>query len=189
MQVKKTGLRDALLLSPKIFGDDRGFFFESFNKALFSEAIGAEVSFVQDNHSKSQKNVLRGLHLQTRKPQGKLIRVISGSIFDVIVDLRADSTTFRQWFGVALSADNKLQLWVPEGFAHGFLTTDEDTEVLYKATDFYDPQFEISIAWNEPEIGIEWPIQEAPALSVKDSNGLSANEAAALLIANHAQAN
>ncbi len=184
MKFEKTSLQDALLCSPQIFGDERGFFFESFNERLFTDAIGAEVSFVQDNHSKSQKNVLRGLHLQTRKPQGKLIRVTSGAIFDVILDLRYGSSTYRQWFGVTLSADNKLQLWVPEGFAHGFLTTDDDTEVLYKATDFYDPEFEISIAWNEPDIGIEWPTNETPALSAKDSNGLSANEAAALLITN-----
>ena len=185
MQVEKTNLQDALLCSPQIFGDERGFFFESFNERLFTDAIGAEVSFVQDNHSKSQKNVLRGMHLQTRKPQGKLVRVISGAIFDVILDLRRSSPTYRQWFGVALSADNKLQLWVPEGFAHGFLTMDEDTEVVYKATNFYDPEYEISIAWNEPEIGIEWPTNEIPTLSTKDSKGLSANEAAALLMTNN----
>lgn len=177
MKVEKTCIKGVLLLSPKVFGDDRGFFFESFKADFFSESVGAEVSFVQENHSKSQKNVLRGLHMQTRKPQGKLIRVIHGNIFDVVVDLRSSSPTFRHWAGINLSAANKNQLWVPEGLAHGFLTTSEDTEVLYKVTDHYDPGFEISIAWDEPTVGIEWPIEERPTLSSKDAQGLSVDEA------------
>ena len=177
VKVEHTSIAGVLILTPKVFGDDRGFFFESFTANIFSETVGAEVAFVQDNHSKSQKNVLRGLHMQTRKPQGKLIRVISGNIFDVVVDLRSDSPTFRHWVGINLSAANKSQLWVPEGLAHGFLTTSEDTEVLYKVTDLYDPGFEISIAWDEPTVGIEWPIQESPTLSSKDAQGLSVDEA------------
>ena len=181
MKVEKTCIKGVLILTPKVFGDDRGFFFESFKADVFSESVGAEVSFVQDNHSKSQKNVLRGLHLQTRKPQGKLIRVISGHIFDVVVDLRPKSSTFGRWVGVNLSAENKNQLWVPEGLAHGFLTTSLETEVLYKVTDFYDPEYEISIAWDDPFIGIDWPIKEAPILSAKDAAGLTAKKGSELL--------
>ena len=165
---------DIILFEPKVFGDDRGFFFESFNQHNFEEIDGISPTFVQDNHSKSTKGVLRGLHYQLQpKAQGKLIRAIQGEIFDVVVDIRKDSPTFGQWHGEVLSADNKKQLWIPLGFAHGFLTLSESAEVLYKATDFYAPEFERCIAWNDTEIGIEWPIQNAPLLSGKDQAGVS----------------
>ena len=165
---------DIILFEPKVFGDDRGFFFESFNQNDFEKIAGISPTFVQDNHSKSTKGVLRGLHYQLHpKAQGKLIRAIQGEIFDVVVDIRKDSPTFGQWHGEVLSADNKKQLWIPLGFAHGFLTLSESAEVLYKATDFYAPEFERCIAWNDPEIGIEWPIQNAPLLSGKDQAGVS----------------
>ena len=165
---------DIILFEPKVFGDDRGFFFESFNQNDFEEIAGISPTFVQDNHSKSTKGVLRGLHYQLQpKAQGKLIRAIQGEIFDVVVDIRKDSPTFGQWLGEVLSADNKKQLWIPLGFAHGFLTLSESAEVLYKATDFYAPEFERCIAWNDTEIGIEWPIQNAPLLSGKDQAGVS----------------
>ena len=165
---------DIILFEPKVFGDDRGFFFESFNQHNFEEIAGIAPTFVQDNHSKSTKGVLRGLHYQLHpKAQGKLIRAIQGEIFDVVVDIRKDSPTFGQWHGEVLSADNKKQLWIPLGFAHGFLTLSESAEVLYKATDFYAPEFERCIAWNDKEIGIEWPIQNAPLLSGKDQAGVS----------------
>ena len=165
---------DIILFEPKVFSDDRGFFFESFNQNDFEKIAGISPTFVQDNHSKSTKGVLRGLHYQLHpKAQGKLIRAIQGEIFDVVVDIRKDSPTFGQWHGEVLSADNKKQLWIPLGFAHGFLTLSESAEVLYKATDFYAPEFERCIAWNDPEIGIEWPIQNAPLLSGKDQAGVS----------------
>lgn len=156
------------MIEPKVFGDERGFFFESFNQAKFEEAIGRQVNFVQDNHSKSVKNVLRGLHYQIKQPQGKLVRVVQGEVFDVAVDLRKSSTTFGQWVGEILSADNKKQLWVPEGFAHGFVVLSDTTEFLYKTTDYWAPEFERSIAWNDPEIAIEWPLNLEPSLSGKD---------------------
>ena len=163
-----------ILLEPKVFCDGRGYFFESFNQKTFEEAIGLSPRFVQENHSKSIKGVLRGLHYQLPpKAQGKLLRVIHGEIFDAVVDIRKDSPTFGQWLGEVLSADNKKQLWIPLGFAHGFLTLSESAEVLYKATDFYAPEFERCIAWNDTEIGIEWPIQNAPLLSGKDQAGVS----------------
>ena len=165
---------DIILFEPKVFGDDRGFFFESFNQHNFEEITGIAPTFVHDNHSKSTNGVLRGLHYQLQpKAQGKLIRAIQGEIFDVVVDIRKDSPTFGQWHGEVLSADNKKQLWIPLGFAHGFLTLSESSEVLYKATDFYAPEFERCIAWNDTEIGIEWPIQNAPLLSGKDQAGVS----------------
>ena len=151
-----------------MFGDERGFFFESFNQAKFEEAIGRQVNFVQDNHSKSAKNVLRGLHYQIQQPQGKLVRVVQGEVFDVAVDLRKSSPTFGQWVGEILSADNKKQLWVPEGFAHGFVVLSESAEFLYKTTDYWAPEFESSIAWNDTEIAIEWPLSDEPSLSGKD---------------------
>jgi dTDP-4-dehydrorhamnose 3,5-epimerase len=159
---------DVMLIEPEVFGDTRGFFFESFNRRMFEEAIGRDLDFVQDNHSRSARNVLRGLHFQVQQPQGKLVRVAIGSIFDVAVDIRGDSPTFRRWVGVELSAENQRQLWVPEGFAHGFLVTSDSADVLYKATDYYAPEHERSIRWNDPTLGIDWPLDEPPRLSDKD---------------------
>ena len=156
------------MIEPKVFGDERGFFFESFNQAKFEAAIGRQVNFVQDNHSKSAKHVLRGLHYQINQPQGKLVRVVQGEVFDVAVDLRKSSPTFGQWVGEILSADNKKQLWVPEGFAHGFVVLTDTAEFLYKTTDYWAPAFERSIIWNDPEIGIDWPGSLQPTLSDKD---------------------
>ena len=156
------------MIEPKVFGDKRGFFFESFNQAKFDAAIGRQVHFVQDNHSKSAKNVLRGLHYQTQQAQGKLVRVVEGEVFDVAVDLRKSSPTFGQWVGEILSANNKKQMWIPEGFAHGFVVLSESAEFLYKTTDYWAPEFERSIAWNDSEIGIEWPLSGKPSLSGKD---------------------
>lgn len=157
-----------VLIEPQVFGDERGFFFESFNQAKFEDAIGYQVNFVQDNHSKSVKNVLRGLHYQIKHPQGKIVRVVSGEVFDVAVDIRKSSSTFGRWVSVILSAENKKQLWVPEGFAHGFLTLSDTAEFLYKTTDYYFPEFERSISWDDKTIGINWPIGSIPSLSVKD---------------------
>lgn len=168
---------DVVLLEPKVFGDDRGFFFESFNQARFEATIGRSVTFVQDNHSCSTKHVLRGLHYQIRQPQGKLIRVVRGEVFDVAVDIRRSSPTFGQWVGQILSAENKRQLWVPEGFAHGFVVLSDTAECLYKTTDYFAPEHERCIAWNDPAIGIQWPIECAPVLSVKDRQGTSLAEA------------
>jgi dTDP-4-dehydrorhamnose 3,5-epimerase len=159
---------DVMLIEPEVFGDTRGFFFESFNRRMFEEAIGRDLDFVQDNHSRSARNVLRGLHFQVQQPQGKLVRVAIGSIFDVAVDIRRDSPTFRRWVGVELSAENQRQLWVPEGFAHGFLVTSDSADVLYKATDYYAPEHERSIRWDDPTLGIEWPLDGTPRLSEKD---------------------
>ena len=165
---------DIILFEPKVFGDDRGFFFESFNQIIFEKITGITPTFIQDNHSKSIKGVLRGLHYQLPpKEQGKLIRAIQGEIFDVVVDIRKDSPTYGQWLSEVLSADNKKQLWIPTGFAHGFLTLSERAEILYKTTDFYAPESERCIAWNDPEIGIDWPINREPLLSNKDRNGSS----------------
>lgn len=168
MKATRLAIPEVVLIEPKIFGDERGFFFESFNHARFEEAIGRPVKFVQDNHSRSAKNVLRGLHYQIQRPQGKLVRVVRGEVFDVAVDLRKRSPTFGQWVGEILSADNKRQLWVPEGFAHGFVVLSETAEFLYKTTDYYAPQFERSLIWNDPQIGIDWPSGIAPLLSAKD---------------------
>ncbi|MEO6922091.1 MAG: dTDP-4-dehydrorhamnose 3,5-epimerase [Collimonas sp.] len=171
MQVQTTNIPEVLIFEPKVFGDDRGFFYESFNERSFNELTGLNVSFVQDNHSKSAKNVLRGLHYQIRQPQGKLVRVVAGEVFDVAVDVRKSSPTFGQWVGVTLSAENKRQLWIPEGFAHGFVVTSESAEFLYKTTDYWAPEFERSILWNDPAIGIDWPIAGTPLLSGKDQVG------------------
>ena len=170
MLVEETGLPGVLVLTPRIFGDDRGFFFESFSARAFSDCTGENVHFVQDNHSKSSRGVLRGLHYQLGKPQGKLVRVIEGSIFDVAVDIRTGSPNFGQWVGVELTAGNKKQLWVPPDFAHGFVVISESAQVLYKATDFYSPQHERSIIWNDDSIAIRWPdISMSPILSAKDA--------------------
>ena len=168
MKATPLSIPDVVLFEPTVFGDDRGFFFESFNQAKFEAAIGRQVNFVQDNHSRSVKNVLRGLHYQIQQPQGKLVRVVQGEVFDVAVDIRKSSPTFGQWAGAVLSAENKRQLWVPEGFAHGFVVTSDSAEFLYKTTDYWAPEFERSIAWNDVAIGIQWPIQGEPALSTKD---------------------
>lgn len=162
-----------ILLEPKVFCDGRGYFYESFNQKTFEEATGLSTRFVQENHTESIKGVLRGLHYQLPpKAQGKLVRVIHGEIFDAVVDIRKDSPTFGQWLGEMISADNKKQLWIPPGFAHGFLTLSETAEILYKATDFYAPECERCIAWNDPDIGIEWPLQSQPITSERDQCGL-----------------
>ena len=169
MKATPLAIPDVYLIEPKVFGDDRGFFFESFNHAKFVAAIGREVGFVQDNHSKSTKNVLRGLHYQIQNPQGKLVRVVLGEVFDVAVDLRKSSKTFGQWVGIHLSAENKKQLWVPEGFAHGFVVLSETAEFLYKTTDYYAPEHERSLLWNDPAVGIVWPGVGEPKLAGKDA--------------------
>ena len=167
--VTPTTLPEVLILEPKVFGDARGFFFESFNQRDFSNATGLDVQFVQDNHSRSVKGVLRGLHYQIQHPQGKLVRVTHGAVFDVVVDMRRSSPRFGQWAGVALTADNFRQLWVPPGFAHGFVVTSESAEFLYKTTDYWYPEHERSLLWNDPALGIDWPLQEAPQLATKDA--------------------
>ncbi|WP_138517266.1 dTDP-4-dehydrorhamnose 3,5-epimerase [Rhodoferax bucti] len=172
MQVTKTAIADVLLLEPKVFGDERGFFFESFNERVFREATGVTLPFVQDNHSKSGYGVLRGLHYQLKQAQGKLVRVVQGAVFDVAVDIRPESPTYGKWVGEVLSADNKRQLWVPPGLAHGFLVISETAEFLYKTTDYYAPEHERCIAWNDPTLAIEWPeLTIAPKLSAKDMAG------------------
>ena len=170
MKIIKTSIPDVLIIEPEVFSDDRGFFFESFNKALWQEVTGVKADFVQDNHSRSVKNVLRGLHYQIRQPQGKLVRIIVGEVFDVAVDLRKSSSTFGKWVGIELGNENKHQLWVPEGFAHGFLVLSEVAEVLYKTIDYYAPEYERSIIWNDPDIGIDWPLRDKPLLSTKDNS-------------------
>jgi len=170
-----------LIIEPKVFGDSRGFLFEIFNQHDFNKAIGKQVSFVQDNRSRSSKGVLRGVHYQIQQPQGKLVRVVSGAVFDVAVDLRKSSPTFGQWVGVELSADNNKQLWVPEGFGHGFVVLSESVEFLYKTTDYYGPEFERCIVWNDPTIGIIWPVNEEPQLSGKDQQGVLLNNAEVFL--------
>lgn len=166
-----TAIPDVLVLEPKVFGDARGFFFESFNARDFAEATGVDAQFVQDNHSKSAKGVLRGLHYQIQHAQGKLVRVVQGRVFDVAVDLRKSSPTFGRWAGTELSADNNRQMWVPPGFAHGFVVLSESAEFLYKTTDYWYPDHERSLAWNDAAIGIEWPIDFAPQLATKDQAG------------------
>ena len=174
MNVIATALPGVLIIEPKVFGDARGFFFESFNQQRFNEATGTNFNFVQDNHSRSAKGVLRGLHYQIQQPQGKLVRVARGSVFDVAVDLRRSSPHFGQWVGVELSEDNQRQLWVPPGFGHGFVVTSDSADFLYKTTDYYAPAFERCVAWNDPTVGIEWPdIGMAPLLSAKDAAGLA----------------
>jgi len=177
MKVIETSIPEVLILEPKVFGDERGFFYESFNAAAFEEATGLKRQFVQDNHSKSQRGVLRGLHYQIQQPQGKLVRVVAGEVFDVAVDLRKSSPSFGHWVGTHLSAQNQRQLWVPEGFAHGFVVLSESAEFLYKTTDYYAPAHERSLLWNDPELGIQWPISEAPQLSKKDVEGKRLSEA------------
>jgi dTDP-4-dehydrorhamnose 3,5-epimerase len=166
-----TLLGGALVLTPTVFGDERGFFLESFNQRRFDDVLGRNVTFVQDNHSRSAKNVLRGLHYQIRQAQGKLLRVVSGEIFDVAVDLRRSSPTFSHWASVILSAENKRQVWIPEGFAHGFLVLSDRAEVLYKTTDYWAPEHERSLLWNDPKLAISWPIGVEPILSNKDRDG------------------
>ena len=171
MNVTPTAIPDVLIIEPKVFGDARGFFYESFNGRAFDEAVGRHVEFVQDNHSRSSKGVLRGLHYQIQQPQGKLVRVARGAVFDVAVDIRKSSPTFGKWVGVELSEDNHRQLWVPPGFAHGFLVLSETADFLYKTTDYYAPEFERSIRWDDPELAITWPLSNAPQLSAKDAAG------------------
>ncbi|MBZ0104725.1 MAG: dTDP-4-dehydrorhamnose 3,5-epimerase [Sulfuricella denitrificans] len=171
MKVIPTAIPDVLLLEPKVFGDERGFFFESFNARVFEELTGVTLGFVQDNHSRSAKNVLRGLHYQIRQPQGKLVRVVAGEVFDVAVDVRKYSPTFGKWAGFTLSAENKRMAWIPPGFAHGFVVLSDYAEFLYKTTDYWSPEHERSIIWNDPALAIDWPMQEAPQLSAKDQEG------------------
>ncbi len=177
MKATPTRIPDVLLIEPKVFGDDRGFFFESFNRRTFHEATGLDVDFVQDNHSKSARNVLRGLHYQLAQPQGKLVRVTQGEVFDVAVDIRKGSPTYGQWVGEILSAENKKQLWIPAGLAHGFVVLSATAEFLYKTTDYYAPQYERCIAWNDPDLAIAWPIEGQPLLSAKDAAGIAFRQA------------
>jgi len=180
MKVTATAIADLLLIEPKVFGDDRGFFYESFNQRAFQTATGVTLPFVQDNHSKSSQGVLRGLHYQVNNPQGKLVRATAGEVFDVAVDIRPESPTFGKWVGKILSAENKRMLWVPPGLAHGFVVLSETAEFLYKTTDYYAPEFERCIAWNDPTIGIVWPeMPSAPKLSAKDAAGASFVDATA----------
>lgn len=172
MKATPLSIPEIILLEPNVFGDNRGFFYESYNQNKFEKAVGYSVSFVQDNHSRSEKNVLRGLHYQIQQPQGKLVRVVEGEVFDVAVDIRRNSPTFGQWVGEVLSAENKKQLWIPPGFAHGFLTLTDYAEFLYKTTDFWAPEHERCIIWNDPEINITWPNPENIILSSKDNQGL-----------------
>ncbi len=177
MKAAPLAITDVVLFEPKVFGDERGFFYESFNQRDFEEAVGRSVVFVQDNHSRSVKGVLRGLHYQVNQAQGKLVRVVQGEVFDVAVDIRRDSATFGHWVGAYLSAENKHQLWVPEGFAHGFLVLSDTAEFLYKTTDYYAPAHERCISWDDPQIGIQWPDIGEPALSAKDRAGKRLAEA------------
>ncbi|CAO5045524.1 dTDP-4-dehydrorhamnose 3,5-epimerase [Microcystis aeruginosa] len=171
MKVIPTEIPDVLIIEPQVYGDDRGFFLESFNQKDFREKTGVNTTFVQDNHSMSLKNVLRGLHYQIPNPQGKLVRVVNGSVFDVAVDARKGSPTFGQWVGCILSAENKRIFWVPEGFAHGFLVLSDRAEFLYKTTNYYYPQYEKTILWNDADLGIDWPLETPPILSPKDQAG------------------
>ncbi|CCI06635.1 dTDP-4-dehydrorhamnose 3,5-epimerase [Microcystis aeruginosa] len=171
MKVIPTEIPDVLIIEPQVYGDDRGFFLESFNQKDFREKTGVNTTFVQDNHSMSLKNVLRGLHYQIPNPQGKLVRVVNGSVFDVAVDARQSSPTFGQWVGCVLSAENKRIFWVPEGFAHGFLVLSDRAEFLYKTTNYYYPKYEKTISWNDADLGIDWPLETPPILSPKDQAG------------------
>lgn len=176
MKVIKTGIPDLLIIEPTVFGDQRGFFFESYNQKIFQEKTGLDINFVQDNHSLSVKNVLRGLHYQVKQPQGKLVRVVAGEVYDVAVDIRKDSATFGEWEGIHLSAENKKMFWVPAGFAHGFLVLSDTAEFLYKTTDYYAPEHERCIAWNDESLKIVWPIDGQPELSEKDKLGIKLPE-------------
>ena len=179
MKIGPTTLPGVMLIEPRVFGDDRGFFFESFNQRVFMENTGVAPSFVQDNHSRSARNVLRGLHYQIKQPQGKLVRVTAGEVFDVAVDIRRGSPTFGRWFGHVLSAENKKQLWIPPDFAHGFLVLSEFAEFLYKTTDYWAPEHERCIRWDDPALAIDWPLNHgSPILSAKDASGLSLADAA-----------
>lgn len=177
MKATPLSIPDVFLLEPRVFGDDRGFFFESYNQRDFEAAIGESAPFVQSNHSRSVRNVLRGLHYQIHQAQGKLVRVVAGEVFDVAVDIRRSSATFGQWVGEMLSADNKKQLWVPPGFAHGFVVLSDHAEFLYSVTDYWAPEHERCIIWNDPTLAIDWPIDAAPVLSAKDAGGLPFNKA------------
>ncbi|WP_338766854.1 dTDP-4-dehydrorhamnose 3,5-epimerase [Massilia sp. METH4] len=177
MNVISTPIDGLLVIEPAVFGDERGFFYESFNAKRFAELTDVQLPFVQDNHSRSARGVLRGMHYQIRQTQGKLVRVTAGSVFDVAVDLRRNSPTFGRWHGLELSAENKRQFWIPPGFAHGFAVTSEFAEFLYKTTDYYAPEHERALAWNDPAVGIEWPIDGPPLLSAKDRTGVSLAEA------------
>ncbi|MCB1954748.1 MAG: dTDP-4-dehydrorhamnose 3,5-epimerase [Rhodocyclaceae bacterium] len=176
MQVTHTAIPEVLILEPKCFGDARGFFLESYNERVFREATGVAPRFVQDNHSRSQRGVLRGLHYQIRQPQGKLVRVVSGAVFDVAVDLRRSSPTFGRWVGAELSAENNRQLWVPPGFGHGFVVLTESADFLYKTTDYYAPEHERCLIWNDPTVGVQWPLEREPLLSAKDRQALALGE-------------
>jgi len=176
VKVIKTGIPDLLIIEPTVFGDQRGFFFESYNQKIFQEKTGLDINFVQDNHSLSVKNVLRGLHYQVKQPQGKLVRVVAGEVYDVAVDIRKDSATFGEWEGIHLSAENKKMFWVPAGFAHGFLVLSDTAEFLYKTTDYYAPEHERCIAWNDESLKIVWPIDGQPELSEKDKLGIKLPE-------------
>ncbi len=171
MKATPTAIPEVIVLKPKIFGDSRGFFFESFNQKQFNEVIGQDIQFVQDNHSRSTKGVLRGLHYQIERPQGKLVRVVRGAVYDVAVDIRRSSPTFGQWVGMELNEQNHRQLWIPAGFAHGFVVLSDAADFLYKTTDYYAPDFERCIVWDDPDIDIQWPMNESPLVSVKDKLG------------------
>jgi dTDP-4-dehydrorhamnose 3,5-epimerase len=173
MKAHRLAIPDVMILEPAVFGDDRGFFFESFNQRRFCESAGLELAFVQDNHSRSARGVLRGLHYQIQQAQGKLVRVVSGEVYDVAVDIRRGSPTFGKWVGEIISAENKKQIWVPAGFAHGFVVLSDSAEVLYKTTDYYESKYERSILWNDPALEIAWPYQGEPVLSAKDKQGVS----------------
>ncbi len=177
MKVSPTDLPGVLIIEPKVYGDDRGFFMESYNRREFRQATGLDPDFVQDNHSRSVRNVLRGLHYQVRQAQGKLVRVVAGELYDVAVDLRKASPTFGRWVGFTLSAENRQMAWIPPGFAHGFLVLSESAEFLYKTTDYYAPQHEKTILWNDPDVGIAWPLAAPPILSAKDSTGTKFRDA------------
>jgi dTDP-4-dehydrorhamnose 3,5-epimerase len=177
MNFTRLEIPDLVLIEPKVFGDDRGFFYESFNRKVFAEGTGVDPEFVQDNHSRSSRGVLRGLHYQVQQAQGKLVRVVQGRVFDVAVDLRRSSPSFGRWVGLELSAENKRMFWVPAGFGHGFVTLSDTAEFLYKTTDYYAPPHERSILWNDPEIGIHWPIDFEPVLAKKDAAGLRLRDA------------
>ena len=177
MKVIETEIPDVLIIEPEVFADERGFFFESFNKRKFEEVTGVKNDFVQDNHSRSKRGVLRGLHYQIKKPQGKLVRVCAGEVFDVAVDIRKSSKTFGQWVGVKISAENKRQVWVPPGFAHGFAVLSETAEFLYKTTEYYAPEDEYCIRWNDTELAIDWRFLNEPSVSEKDALGASFNNA------------
>ena len=172
MNIIRTGIPDIFIIEPSVFGDERGFFLESYNEKAFNAMTGATITFVQDNHSRSKKNVLRGLHYQIKQPQGKLVRVINGEVFDVAVDIRRSSPTFGKWVGECLTAENKKQMWVPPGCAHGFLVLSDVAEFLYKTTDYYAPEFERCIQWNDPDLNVHWPITGHPLVSKKDKNGV-----------------